>query len=99
MADAPPLDPESGDEVTGVSDEATESPTDPFVVTLYFRNGLVREIEMTSVDYRAAHGRILDAVWEQKHAVPGDPLLAYLDWSQIQMVETSTIEPRARGRR
>lgn len=66
-----------------------------FLVTLYFRNGLVREFLVTKFDptYHP-NGDIALVNWEQSSAVPGDELLQWIDWGEVVMMTSHSLEPR-----
>lgn len=65
-----------------------ETPT-PFIVTIYFRGGWSRSFEVTKFNYDEAER---EYVWEQRSAMPGAPLLQWVYWADVIMIETMSIE-------
>lgn len=72
---------------------AEPEPT-PFMLMISYRNGRQTELEVTSFEATRFGGRITDAAWTQLTAVPGDFLLQYVDWTEVQEVVTYTRRER-----
>lgn len=73
-----------------------ETGTQPFLVTIYFRNGLRQEFIVDKFDWSARPGFGRTATWNQECAVPGDDLLQWLDLNEVILVTTASIEPERR---
>lgn len=79
--------------VHDLPDEAIQPPEGtPFTVTLYFRNGLVRDFRVTKFEMDVDEDGIQVASWEQADPQPGDELLQYLEWNDIILATTRTVE-------
>lgn len=67
-----------------------EEPPIPFLLTLYFRHGLIKTFSVTMFNYDEEEQ---EYVWEQAAALPGDELLRHVAFSDVVMVTVASIEP------
>jgi hypothetical protein len=76
---------------TPPSEDAPE-PT-PYIVTLVMPFGIVREFTVTEfdVDYDQ-YGRIASAKWAQASLMPGEDVLQFVSWEDVQLISTRSIE-------
>jgi hypothetical protein len=65
----------------------------PFIVTIYLPFGIVREFTVTEfeVDYDN-RDRMTGVSWSQKSLIPGEDTLQYVQWGEVLMISTRSIE-------
>jgi hypothetical protein len=65
----------------------------PFTVTLYFRNGLVRDFWVTKfATIEDDEGYVTGATWEQADPKPDDELLQHINFNEVILATTRAVE-------
>lgn len=73
--------------------EAARTTGDPFQIALHFRNGVIVRHMVTSFETQEnPAGGIFSGTWTQLQAKPGEELLQYVNWDEVQMITSRTLE-------